>query len=163
MEKQLTDSASLRSPRGAAADFIAASEADELDLHSLLILHHGSVVAEAYRAPFDADTPHRMYSVTKSFTASAIGLAIADGLLTVEDRVVEIFPDLAPHPIDQHLAELRIKHLLTMSAEQILLFRARGHRRRLPRFLPRSSRCRPEAVSTTPAPAPTCWPRSSRG
>ena len=117
MEEQLTDSASLQSPHGAAADFIAASEAERLDLHSLLVLHHGTVVAEAYRAPFDADTPHRMYSVTKSFTSSAIGLAIADGLLTVEDRVVDIFPDLAPHPIDPHLAELSVKHLLTMSAE----------------------------------------------
>ena len=117
MEELMADSASLRSPRGAAADFIAASEAEQLDLHSLLVLRHGTVVAEAYRAPFDADTPHRMYSVTKSFTSSAIGLAIADGLLTVEDRVVDIFPDLAPHPIDQHLAALRVKHLLTMSAE----------------------------------------------
>ncbi len=117
MEELMTDSASLRSPHEAAADFIAAVEAEHLDLHSLLLLHRGSVVAEAYRAPFDADTPHRMYSVTKSFVASAIGLAIADGLLTVEDRVVDIFPDLAPHPIDRHLAELRVKHLLTMSAE----------------------------------------------
>ena len=117
MEELMTDSASLRSPRSAAADFIAASEVERLDLHSLLVLHHGTVVAEAYRAPFDADTPHRMYSVTKSFTSSAIGLAIADGLLTVEDRVVDIFPDLAPHPIDRHLAQLRVKHLLTMSAE----------------------------------------------
>ena len=117
MAELMTDSASLRSPRSAAADFIAASEAERLDLHSLLVLHHGTVVAEAYRAPFDADTPHRMYSVTKSFTSSAIGLAIADGLLTVEDRVVDIFPDLAPHPIDRHLAALRVKHLLTMSAE----------------------------------------------
>ncbi len=107
----------LQSPRGAAADFIAASEAAGLDLHSVLLLHQGSIVAEAYRAPFDPDTPHRMYSVTKSFVASAIGLAIADGLLTVDDRVVDIFPDLAPDPIDAHLAELRVKHLLTMSAE----------------------------------------------
>ena len=117
MEAQLTDSASLRSPRQAAAEFIAATEAEHLDLHSLLLLHRGSVVAEAYRAPFDAETPHRMYSVTKSFTSSAVGLAVADGLLTVEDRVVDIFPDLAPHPIDPHLAELRVRHLLTMSAE----------------------------------------------
>ena len=58
-----------------------------------------------------------MYSVTKSFVSSAIGLVIADGLLTVEDRVVDIFPDLAPYPIDEHLAGLRVKHLLTMSAE----------------------------------------------
>ena len=121
MEELLTGVAGLRSPRKAATDFIAASEAEHLDLHSFLLLHHGSVVAEAYRAPFDADTPHRMYSVTKSFTSSAIGLVIADGLLTVEDRVVDIFPDLAPHPIDPHLAELRVKHLLTMSAEHASL------------------------------------------
>lgn len=105
------------SPRSAAADFTAACETEQLDLHSVLVMYHGTVVAEAYRAPFDAVTPHRMYSVTKSFVSSAIGLAIADGLLTVEDRVVDIFPDLAPYPIDEHLAELRVRHLLTMSAE----------------------------------------------
>ncbi len=113
----MQDTLDFRSPGDAAADFIAASESASLDLHSVLLLHHGSIVAEAYRAPFDADTPHRMYSVTKSFVASAIGLAITDGLLTVEDRVVDIFPDLAPDPIDPHLAELRVKHLLTMTAE----------------------------------------------
>lgn len=112
----MQDSHTIRSPRAAATDLIAACEAECLDVHSVL-LHHGSTIAEAYRAPFDADTPHRMYSVTKSFVSSAIGLAIADGLLTVEDRVVDIFPDLAPHPIDARLGNLRVKHLLTMSAE----------------------------------------------
>lgn len=107
----------VKSPGAAAADFIAASDMEDLDLHSVLLLRHGAILAEAYREPFDVDTPHRMYSVTKSFTSSAIGLAVAEGLLMIEDRVVDIFPNLAPSPIDANLAELRVKHLLTMSAE----------------------------------------------
>ncbi len=120
-KSQMTDSSTGTvgsiSPGTAAADFIAALEVEDLDVHSVLVLRHGATVAEAYRAPFDADTPHRMYSVTKSFVSSAVGLAIADGLLTVETRVIDIFPELTPHPVDDHLAALRVKHLLTMSAE----------------------------------------------
>ena len=106
-----------RSPRDAVAALISAAEAERLDIHSVLLRHHGAVVAEGYRPPFDADTPHRMYSVTKSFTSSAVGLAVADGLLSVDDRLVDIFPEFAPERAGEHLANVRIRHLLTMSAE----------------------------------------------
>lgn len=101
----------------ATAAVIDGAERTALDLHSILVMRGGKVVAEAYRPPFDADSPHRMYSVTKSFTSSAVGLAVADGRLTVKDRVVDLFPELIPDPVDPHLGELRVEHLLTMSAQ----------------------------------------------
>jgi CubicO group peptidase (beta-lactamase class C family) len=104
------------SPRQAVGALIAAVEAEQIDLHSILVMHKGAVAAETYRAPFDAKTPHRMYSVTKSFTSTAIGLCVAEGRLTVEDRVVDLFPELVPADADAHRDALKVKHLLTMSS-----------------------------------------------
>lgn len=105
-----------RGPRAGVAALIAAVEAEGLDLHSIMVLQHGTVLAECYRSPFDPDTPHRMYSVTKSFTSTAVGLAVAEGRLSVDDRVIDIFPELVPATPDAHRNELRVGHLLTMSS-----------------------------------------------
>lgn len=103
-------------PQGAVAALTVAAEAERIDLHSILVMRRGEVLAEAYRAPFDAQTPHRMYSVTKSFTSTAIGLCVAEGRLTVEDRIVDLFPDYVPAEAHPRRDALRVKHLLTMSS-----------------------------------------------
>ena len=95
---------------------IAAVESEAIDLHSILVMQRGQVLAEAYRPPFDAQTPHRMYSVTKSFVSSAVGLAVADGLIAVDDRVLDILPELRPADPDARQEGLSIRHLLTMSS-----------------------------------------------
>ncbi|QAY69783.1 serine hydrolase domain-containing protein [Xylanimonas protaetiae] len=87
-----------------------------LGAHSLLVLRHGNVVAEQVWAPHTFERPHQMYSVSKTFTAMAVGLAVAEGLLTVEDRVVDLLPDAAPDVVSDHLAAMRVKHLLTMAS-----------------------------------------------
>jgi len=93
------------------------SELDErLDsMHGIVVVRHGHVVAEAGWAPYTVDGPHSMYSVSKSFTASAVGFAVAEGLLTVDDRLVDLFPESAPAHPDTRLGELRVRHLLTMT------------------------------------------------
>ncbi|WP_418275797.1 serine hydrolase domain-containing protein [Isoptericola jiangsuensis] len=90
---------------------------DEIhDVHSLMVLRHGRVVAEAWWDPFTADEPHRMYSVSKSVTATAVGIAVGEGLLTVDDRVVDLLPDDAPEHPDAHLAAMTVRDLLTMTS-----------------------------------------------
>lgn len=59
-----------------------------------------------------------MYSTSKSFTSSAIGFAVHEGLLTVEDPVISFFPDKLPDTISANLEAMKVKHLLTMSAGQ---------------------------------------------
>lgn len=99
----------------AVLDFIAAAE-DQLDsLHSLMVVRHGCVVAEGWWSPFAAQHPHEMYSVSKSFTSIAIGLAIGEGRLTLNTRVVDLLPDDLPTQVDPHLAALTVRHLLTMT------------------------------------------------
>ncbi|AEG45429.1 serine hydrolase [Isoptericola variabilis] len=86
------------------------------DVHSLMVLRHGHVVAEGWWHPYRADEPHVMFSVSKTFTAVAVGLAVAEGLLGVDDRVVDLLPGDAPPEPGEHLAAMRVRHLLTMTS-----------------------------------------------
>src|SRR3954467_555897 len=65
--------------------FIEAADKDLDSLHSFMLLRRGRVVAEGWWAPYDADTPHALYSLSKSFTSTAVGLAVAEGKLSVDD------------------------------------------------------------------------------
>lgn len=80
-----------------------------------MVARHGHVVAEARWAPYSADRPHLLYSLTKSFTSIAVGLAIADGVLTLDDRVVDVLPDHVPADISEQGRRLTVNHLLSMT------------------------------------------------
>jgi CubicO group peptidase (beta-lactamase class C family) len=103
----------------AVLDFIQAVEqhpSHPLDaLHGFMLLRHGNVAAEGWWTPFGPQSPHTLYSLSKSFTSSAIGLAVAEGLLTVDDRVLEFFPDDAPGNPSENLKAMRVRHLLSMN------------------------------------------------
>ncbi|HEY4248819.1 MAG TPA: serine hydrolase [Lacunisphaera sp.] len=85
-------------------------------VHSLVLVRHGKVVAEGWWSPYAADDVHILYSVTKSFTATAVGLAAAEGLLDVNDRVISFFPEIAPAKPSEHLKAMRIRDLLRMNS-----------------------------------------------
>jgi CubicO group peptidase (beta-lactamase class C family) len=91
-------------------------EREGIELHSLLIWHNGALITEAYWKPFAPERPHMMHSVTKSFTSMAVGLAIEEGLLSLDDRVVSFFPDHLPAVVPSNLAQLQVRHLLTMTS-----------------------------------------------
>lgn len=95
--------------------FLAAVEAKPGGIHSFMLLRHGQVAAEGWWAPYAASYPHMLFSLSKSFTSTAVGLAVSEGLLTVEDPVVSFFPDELPPTVGDHLAAMRVRHLLTMS------------------------------------------------
>ena len=87
-----------------------------IECHSLMVVCHGHVVAEGWWAPYSADRPHLLYSLTKSFTSIAVGLAIADGLLSLDDRVVDVLPDHVPADISEQGRRISVHHLLSMTA-----------------------------------------------
>lgn len=89
-----------------------------IDMHSLMILRHGKVLVEGWWYPYKPDYRHIMHSVSKTFTSTAIGFAVDEKLLKTDDRVISFFPDKLPEEISPYLAELTVKHLLTMSAGQ---------------------------------------------
>lgn len=95
--------------------FLDAIARSQHELHSLMIVRHGRVVAEGWWAPYAPAFNHTMYSMSKSFTSTAVGFAVAEGRLTVEDKVVSFFPHDLPDRVSDNLAALRVKDLLSMS------------------------------------------------
>src|SRR5690349_3492285 len=80
-----------------------------------MLLRHGQVVAEGWWAPYAPGLPHMLFSLSKSFTSTAIGMAVAEGRLSIDDAVLSFFPEDAPAEVGEHLATMRVRHLLSMS------------------------------------------------
>lgn len=102
----------------ALVSLIDEAEARKFGLHSLMIVRHGRVVAEGWWAPFAAAEPHMLFSLSKSFTSTAIGLLQAEGRIDIHDPVLKYFPDDAPAEPSANLRAMRIRDLLMMSTGQ---------------------------------------------
>lgn len=100
----------------AIAEVFRALDEGGFEMHSIMILRHDKVIAEHWWAPYAPQYLHCMYSCTKTFTGTAVGFAVQEGLLSVDDKVISFFPDLLPENISDELASLTVKHLLSMSA-----------------------------------------------
>jgi CubicO group peptidase (beta-lactamase class C family) len=105
---------SLGIPAGAIVNWVDELERIAPDFHSLMIVRHGRVAAEGWWAPNAPELSHALFSVSKSFTSTAVGLAIGEGHFGLDDPVVSIFPDEAPAQIGPNLAAMRVRHLLAM-------------------------------------------------
>ncbi|RHJ87779.1 ChbG/HpnK family deacetylase [Parabacteroides sp. AM08-6] len=95
--------------------YLKAVEKSQQDLHSIMIVQHGNVLAEKWLGEGVENKPHILNSVSKTFTATAIGFAVAEGKLKVTDKVISFFPDKLPAEISPNLKKMEIRHLLTMS------------------------------------------------
>ena len=84
-------------------------------IHSMMVVRHGKVIAEGWWAPYDAKHNHVLYSLSKSFTSTAVGLAVAEGKLDVNDRVLGFFPEDAPANVSDNLKAMRVRDILTMT------------------------------------------------
>jgi CubicO group peptidase (beta-lactamase class C family) len=80
-----------------------------------MVLRNGQVIVEAWWAPEAADKPHVLWSLSKSFTSTAVGLAIEEGLLKLDDPVLKFFPEYAPAAPSENLKAMTVRDLLTMS------------------------------------------------
>lgn len=94
--------------------FIQAADKQVDTMNSFMLVRHGHVVVEGWWAPYDAQTPHILYSLSKSFTSTAIGLAIAEGKLSLDDEVLKFFPEDAPTQASANLRAMRVRDLLRM-------------------------------------------------
>jgi len=98
--------------------FLAAIKDSGQEFHSIMVIRHGHVVAEGWWSPYSAEHKQQLYSLSKSFISTAIGFAVAEKLVTVEDTVISFFPKDRPDTISDNLAALKVKHLLSMSVGQ---------------------------------------------
>jgi len=99
----------------AVLEFLDAIAKSKHEFHGFVLARHGHVVSEGWWAPYRPSANHMLYSLSKSFTSTAIGLAVTEGRLTVDDPVLSFFPDKAPANPSANLSALRVKHLLMMS------------------------------------------------
>ena len=99
----------------AAEKYLAAVEKAEQDLHSIMIVKDGNVVFEKWMSEGAADKPHILNSVSKTFTSTAVGLAVSEGLLRLDEKLVDIFPEHCPENPSEYLKEVTVEHLLTMT------------------------------------------------
>jgi CubicO group peptidase (beta-lactamase class C family) len=88
----------------------------EVDVHHLMMLRHGKVIGEWHAAPYQAEQMHTLYSASKTVTAMAVGLAVDDGLLTVDDKVSKYLRDKMPATLSPALDSLTVRNLLMMAA-----------------------------------------------
>ncbi|MDR2686575.1 MAG: beta-lactamase family protein [Oscillospiraceae bacterium] len=93
----------------------------KLELHSVMVVRHGVVAYENFRRPYSPNFPHVMFSVSKSVTSCAVGFAVEEGLLALEDPVADLVPELREYaPGDPNLEALTVRHLLTMTAGKLV-------------------------------------------
>ena len=100
-----------------AADnlFAAADTMKDVTIQSVMILKNGEVVYQRWANGGEENLPHVMHSVSKSFCATAVGMAVDDGKLKVTDKLVDFFPDELPAEVSENLKAITIKDLLTMN------------------------------------------------
>jgi len=98
--------------------FLNAVAGSKHEFHSIMILRHDKVVAQGWWNPYQATLRHSLYSTSKSFTSTAVGFAVSEKLLSVNDKVISFFPKSLPDTISPYLAQLTVKDLLSMSVGQ---------------------------------------------
>lgn len=99
----------------AIRQFVEAADAGVDTMHSFMLVRNGKVIAEAWWQPQAADQRHIMNSLSKSFTSTAVGLAISEGKLSLDDQVLKFFPEYAPANPSKNLQAMRVRDLLMMS------------------------------------------------
>jgi CubicO group peptidase (beta-lactamase class C family) len=85
-------------------------------IDSVMVLRHGRVVAERWWPPASPTRQHVLWSVSKSFTSTAVGLAVDEGRFDLDDRVIDLLPAQVPDEVSDHLAAMTVRHLLTMTS-----------------------------------------------
>ena len=107
-------------------DFLNAVDTGRQEIHSFMLIRHGKVVAEGWWDPYGPEYKHLLYSASKTFTATAVGLAVTEGRLKTSDKVISFFPYSLPDSIGNYMRDLTVRDLLTMSVGQEQEPRAMG-------------------------------------
>jgi len=100
----------------AILNWVDAVEREVDALHSFVLVRHGKIIAEGWWTPYEKSRPHMLYSLSKSFTSTAVGLAVDEGKLSLDDKVVSFFPDKIPAHPGENLTRMRVRDLLCMGS-----------------------------------------------
>jgi len=113
---------SVPEAEGVASDdivkFLDAAGKSKTEFHSFMLLRHGKVIAEGWWNPYRYDLKHTLYSCSKSFTATAVGFAVQEKKLSLNDKVISFFPNDLPDTVSKFLSQLTVKDVLIMADGQ---------------------------------------------
>ena len=101
---------------GVAAFLGGLESTPGVEPHSVVLVRHGSVVTQGWWAPYSADRVHLLYSLSKSFTSTAVAFAVDEGLLGLDDTVLSHFPELDADVTDPRSRSMRVRDVLAMSS-----------------------------------------------
>lgn len=96
-------------------EFISKLEKRKMHMHSVILCRGYDIFGEFYWAPFDKDFLHRMYSQTKSYISVAIGLLLEEGKLSLDDKILDYFPEKIDTPLSEAIKNQTIEQMLKMS------------------------------------------------
>lgn len=102
--------------RAVLARFLARAKEKKIDVHAFQVWRNNELEVRVSLPPYDCTDKRLYYSLSKSFTATAIGLACDEGLLTTDTRLVDLFPDKLPENVSENLAKCRVRHVLSMNS-----------------------------------------------
>ena len=88
---------------------------EEKETHGFMLIRHGKLLTEGWFSPYTEEMPHILYSDTKTFTQVAIGFMVQEGIINIEDKIADYFPDKLTDKVSEHNRNLTIKHLLMMA------------------------------------------------
>ena len=91
--------------------FFQAAADDSMDIHSVMIVRDGNVIYSHWQSEGVDSVPHVLHSVSKTFTATAVGLAIAEGKMALTDKVIDFFPDKLPAEVSDNLKAMTVRDL----------------------------------------------------
>lgn len=96
--------------------YLQSAKDKKLNIQSVMVLQHGKVLYEKWLNGGEPQTPHVLNSVSKTFTSAAVGLAIGEGLLSLDDKIISFFPDDLPDSPSENLKKVTVRNLLTMNS-----------------------------------------------
>lgn len=114
MNLQYCTPESVGIPSGAIVEMLDELYRYGIEMHAFMLLRHGKVCAKGTWAPYNEKTPHIMFSFSKSLTSTAIGFAVQEGIVSLDDRIIDIFPEKSPENPSENLQKCRVRHVLMM-------------------------------------------------
>lgn len=97
-------------------DFLKALDCENIVMHSVLMIRKSKIIFEGYYAPFQKDTIHRMFSVSKSFVSAAVGILVGEGKLNLDDCIADYFTEKLPENIHPYISAATVRDLLKMES-----------------------------------------------
>ena len=103
-------------PAGIVAFLDTLEAAPDIEMHSLMLVRHGQLVADGWWAPYRPERQHLLYSLSKSFTSTAVGFAVAEGLVDLDATVLSYFPELDGEITDPRSRSMKVRHVAAMAS-----------------------------------------------